>query len=489
MKLHKKSYQHLIFILGLFILAGSCHDFEEINTDPTRMTDINAASLLTQTIYDAGTRSRAYGEIGNYVGQYWTNTSLIDQRHRYDFRGSDSEAVYDNIYRTLYDISDLKKKAEKEQLDDYLAAGLILEAYLTTYLTDVFGPVPYTEALQGDKLNFTPKFDSQETIYRGNLEKLDEAYALLETRPGGHFIRGGDPFYGGDNEKWRKLANSLKLRMYMKMVKADPSVKAEIATLIEEGELLSSPDETCAIIYDGRFGLQSTNATGTSGSTALGETFANQLHETLDPRRPHMAVLGVDKEGNPINLDEEGNPVYMGVPSGESPDIIRNFSGLSAPYTGMNGKRAPSVLISHAEVEFYIAEAILQGYIEGDASARYAEGIRSACKWWGVQEADIKAHLAKETVKLSADTEEALKQVWREEYINFYYQGYDGWINYRRTGYPEFKVGSAMLTDRILKRMVYPPLIKAVNQENYTRAVNEYLDNGDTMVSSGWWAE
>lgn len=484
-----KKYLNRVVIIGIAMLSTSCHDFEEINTDPTRMTEINAASLLTQVIFDAGTRARAYGDIGNYVGQYWTNTSLIDQRHRYDFRGSDSEEVYNNIYQTLYDIKDLKNKAENEQLDDYMAAGLILEAYLTTYLTDVFGPVPYSEALQGDELNFTPKFDSQESIYRNNLEKLDEAYDLLETRPGGHFIRGGDPFYEGDNEKWRKLINGLKLRTYMKMVNVDPSVIGNIEELIDQGELFTSPEETCAIIYDGRFGLQSTNATGTSGSTALGETFANHLHETLDPRRSHMAALGVDSNGEPVNTDVNGNPIYLGVPSGESPDIIRNFTGLAAPYTGMNGVRAPSVLLSHSEVEFYIAEAILKGYVSGDATAHYEKGIQSACEWWGVQEADIAAHLAKEEVKLSSDDEIALKQVWREEYINFYYQGYDGWINYRRVGYPEFKVGSAMLTDQILKRMVYPPLIKAINQENYEQAVSQYLDNGDTMISGSWWSE
>jgi hypothetical protein len=202
-----------------------------------------------------------------------------------------------------------------------------------------------------------------------------------------------------------------------------------------------------------------------------------------------MAALGVDTKGEAVNIDENGNPVYLGVPSGESPDIIRNFSGLAAPYTGMNGVRAPSVLISHSEVEFYIAEAILQGYVSGDASGHYEKGIQSACEWWGVQETDIAAHLAKEEVKLSSDNEIALKQVWKEEYINFYYQGYDGWINYRRVGYPEFKVGSAMLTDEIMKRMVYPPLIKAINQNNYEQAVSEFLDKGDTMLSGSWWSE
>jgi hypothetical protein len=474
------------FMSLLLMAFTSCHDFEEINTDPTRMTNINAASLLTQVAYDAGTRSRSYGDVGNYIGQYWTNTSLIDQRHRYDFRGSDSESVYNNIYRTLYDINDLKQRAEAEQLEDYLAAGLILEAYLTTYLTDVFGPIPYSEAIQGDALNFMPRFDSQQAIYLGNLEKLEQAYDLLETRPGGNFIRGGDPFYSGDNLSWRKLANGLKLRMYMKMVVADPSVKDKIAALIREGELFASPEESCAIVYDGRFGLQATKNDGTAGSVAFGETFAQELHETLDPRRPKMAVLGVDKEGNPVNVDAKGKPVYVGVPSGESPDIIREFEGLSAPYTGLDGMRAPSILLSHAEIEFYIAEAILRGWVSGDAAAHYEAGIRSSCQWWNVAEAETEAHLEKEEVKLSADTETALKQVWKEEYINFYYQGYDGWINYKRVAYPVFHIGSAMLAEGIMKRMVYPPLIKSINEKNYHEAVG-MLDKGDHLLSGAWW--
>ncbi|WP_025764904.1 SusD/RagB family nutrient-binding outer membrane lipoprotein [Dyadobacter tibetensis] len=486
MKNHtKKGVWTLLSILALSL--GACNDFQEINTDPTRMTNINAASLLTQAIYDAGTRSRGFGDIGNYIGQYWTNTSLIDQRHRYDFKGSDSEEVYDNIYGTLYDLHDLKLRAQNEQLDDYLGAGLVLEAYLTTYLTDVFGPIPYTDAMQGDQLNFTPKFDDQESVYRTNLDKLDQALSLMQVRPTGNFVRGGDAFYMGNMGKWRKLANSLKLRMYMKMVAVDPSVKSKIATLIQEGELILKDDETCAIIYDGRFGLQSTIATGTAESVALAETFAQELHNTLDPRRPFMAALGKDKNGNPVNVDAQGEPIFMGVPSGESPDIIREFSGLAAPYTGLRGVRAPSVLLSRAEVELFIAEAILRGYVDGDAEAHYEAGIRSSCLWWGVDEAGVKTHLAKPSVQLAKDYDAALKQVLREQFINFYYQGYDGWINYKRVKYPVFHVGSAMATDQIMKRMVYPPLIKSINAVNYKQAVQVYLDQGDVLLSGSWW--
>ena len=474
-------------LVALFTIATACHDFEEINTDPTRLTNIDVASLLTEVIYDAGTRSSSYDEIGNYIGQYWTNTSLIDQRHRYDFRGSDSEAVYYPIYGTLYDIQDLKQRAREEGLDDYQGAGMVLEIYLTTYLTDVFGPVPYFEALEGDALNFTPTFDAQETIYRANLDSLDRAYDLLATKPGGNFIRGGDPFYSGDNEKWKKLANSLKLRMLMKMVEVDPSVVAEIAALIEKGELIASAEESAAIIYDGRFGLEASQNTGTAGSVALGQTFATLLQRSLDPRRPQIASLGEDKEGNPINVDEQGNPVYLGVPSGESPDIIRNFDGLAAPYTGFRGETAPSFLYSYAEVAFYLAEAILQGYVTGDAVAHYQAGIQASCERWGVTEADIEEYLAREDVQLSSEAEEALRQVWTQEYINFYDQGYDGWLHYRRVGYPEFHVGSAMLTDEIMQRMVYPPLLKSVNEAHYQEAVN-LLDQGDNLISNSWWS-
>ena len=365
---------------------------------------------------------------------------------------------------------------------------MVLEAYLTTYLTDVFGPVPYFEALEGDDLNFRPRFDTQESIYRANLDTLNRAYDLLATQPGGNFIRDGDPFYFGDNQSWRKLANSLKLRMYMKMVDVDPSVVGEIASLINGGELISSAQESAAIIYDGRFGLDATRNNGTAGSVALGETFADLLQAHLDPRRPQVAALGEDRDGNPVNVDEQGNPIYLGVPTGEEPDIIRSFEGLAAPYTGFNGETAPSILFSHAEVEFYIAEAILEGYVSGDAATHYQAGIRASCERWGVDDAAIEVFLAREDVALADDTEQALQQVWEQEYINFYDQGYDGWLQYRRVRYPEFHVGSAMLTDQIMRRMVYPPLLKSINQANYTEAVNS-LDQGDNLLSGGWWSK
>ncbi|MDN5203599.1 SusD/RagB family nutrient-binding outer membrane lipoprotein [Fulvivirgaceae bacterium BMA10] len=487
---HFINHKVISFMLFVVVLCTACNDFEELNTDPTRLTDVDAASVFTQVVFDTGMRSRSYGNIGNYIGQYWTNTSLIDQRHRYDFRGSDSEAVYDVIYGIRNDIADLKQRANEEGLDDYLGAALVLDTYLMTYLTDVFGPVPFTESVAGDQLNFTPAFDQQEIIYRQNLDSLDKAYELLATQPGGNFIRGGDPFYFGDNLKWRKFANSLKLRMLMKMVNVDQSAKGEISHLIEQGELIASVDENAAIIYDGRFGLESANSTGTAGSVALGATFADLMHETLDPRRSHMARLGTDANGDVINVDEDRNPIYLGVPSGEEPDIIRNFNGLAAPYTGLNGLTAPSLILSHAEIEFYMAEAILKGYAPGnqdDARAHYEAGIRSSCEWWGVDDDEIGAHLTKENVQLSDNVDEALEQIYREEYINFYYQGYDGWLNYRRVGAPAFNIGSAMLADDIMQRMVYPPLLKEVNGENYDQAV-QMLDRGDDLLSKGWWS-
>ena len=262
---------------------------------------------------------------------------------------------------------------------------------------------------------------------------------------------------------------------------------SEIASLINGGELISSSDEAAAIIYDGRFGLDATRNNGTAGSVALGETFADVLQAHLDPRRPQMAGVGETQDGSPV-VDEQGNPVYRGVPSGEEPDIIRSLEGLAAPYTGLNGETAPSVLFSYAEVEFYVAEAILQGYVTGDAAAHYQAGIRASCERWGVDNAAIETFLARQDIALAEDTEQALRQVWEQEYVNFYDQGYDGWLHYRRVGYPEFHVGSAMLTDEIMQRMVYPPLLKSINQANYAEAVN-LLDQGDDLLSSGWWSE
>jgi hypothetical protein len=481
-------YKSILFVIIASVMTVSCSDFEELNVDKTRMTEVDASSLLTKVIYDSGMSATSYRDIGNYIGQYWTNTSLIDQRHRYDFRGSDSEALYNRIYGILYNIKDLKQKAHISGLDEYIGAAMIMEVHLFNYLTDIFGPVPYYDALNADGFAFSPKFNTQEEIYTANLDSLDKAYDLLQKKPEGSFLRGGDVFYDGDTEKWRKLANSIKLRMLMKMVNVDKSRITELSALINDGELILETKETAAIFFDGRYGLVSSRATGTEGSVALGTTMAELLHETLDPRRPFMANLGTNKEGDPINVDEDGNPVYLGVPSGEDPDIIRQFEGLSAPWSGLNGVTAPSPLMTSAEVNLYIAECIIKGYVNLDRTKYYEAGIKQSCEWWTVSSPEIELHLQKGNVLLSADDSEALKQIWREQYINFYSHGYNGWLNYRRVKYPQFHVGSAMQTNDIMKRMVYPPLLKTINTDNYNEAVS-LLDKGDHLLSSGWWSK
>jgi len=239
----------LYTFLSFAIFTGCDEGFEEINVDPNNSTAVPAHLLLggPQRIFMNTMYSAQYGgDMGACWAQQWSKVQYNDEA-RYEPR----RGVIDNIWSTMYAsvISESKAMytlAEAEGNNSLKAAGLIMQAVGYQTLVDFYGPVPFTEAIDGNILQ--PVYDDEAVVYAGLISMLTEASALLATGTG--VITGSsDLFYGGDVTKWMKLANSLKFRALMRISKTSSNQNSELQALM--GKMFTSNADSAQLIYLG----------------------------------------------------------------------------------------------------------------------------------------------------------------------------------------------------------------------------------------------
>ena len=242
----------LFILFALATVLVSCSDkiYEEINTDPTKVSQANPSAQLTFA------ELQLFGDM-NYVDVHrlytyaftqhlmgcW-NTTNYGGQHRMD--DNEMSRPWNNLYpgaiRNLTDaIYNTKDDAKQANVH---AALRILRVYVGGLLTDVYGDVPYAEAGLGYITgNVTPAYDKQEDIYRSFFEELKEAVKLFDNDAAAIT---SDPLFEGNLAAWRLFANSLRLRYAMRISDVLPDLaKAEFQAALEDGVMSSAADDAC----------------------------------------------------------------------------------------------------------------------------------------------------------------------------------------------------------------------------------------------------
>ena len=209
----KKIKYTLLAFLTLF--AVSCDkDFEEVNTDPNNPTSVPAHLLLGNIIrinQNVIYNMQAGGDMGMCWGQHLSKVQYNSEARYVPRRG-----VIDGIWSTLYatvisDANSMYELAVIEENTNLMGAALVLQANAYQILVDLYGPVPFTEALNPAILK--PAYDDGEVVYQGAIAMLNQAVGLFSA-DGGDIPASSDLLYGGDYSKWKKLANSLISRSW-----------------------------------------------------------------------------------------------------------------------------------------------------------------------------------------------------------------------------------------------------------------------------------
>ncbi|GAB3033797.1 SusD/RagB family nutrient-binding outer membrane lipoprotein [Spirosoma pulveris] len=477
----------LSFTLSLLTLSGCENKFNETNVNPNDPTSVPAERLMPHGIYSAvsniiGPSSTV--SLGLDAGNGWAQHTAriqyteIDQfSYTSDLQDLPWRYLYNEALADFQKIYELGKTANNENLQ---AIGLIMRAWVFGNLTDVYGDIPYSEALKGTTSGIVaPKFDAQKDVYIGLVNDLKTASDLISTKT---VDKDADILFAGDMTKWKKLANSLSLRLLNRMVgktglSIDP--KAEMTRILSDPTkypVMTSNTDVAQLVYLSRPNNNPTNENRrTRDDHRISATLVDKLVALGDPRLGVYANKAV------------ATGLYKGVPNGlpNSDAGALGFTSTSKIGDFFVQETTPGVIMSYAELNFIKAEAALKGVTAaGDAAKAYEEGIKASMAYYKLTlPAD---YLTKNALKAG---DAGLTQVLEQKWIALFGQGVEAWTEYRRTGVPALVVPKVNYNGGVIPtRLPYPSSEENLNNANFKAALTA-MGGANTMQTKLWWAK
>lgn len=481
----------IVLAAGFSLILSACTEgFEELNIDPNQPVIVPTSSLLTgaqrELVADIFGNHNELGGVG-LPGMIYTQ-QMANLRGGFDDIYATVEEDFSTFYtsglRDLQEIIALNTNAEtmtnaalSGPNNNQIAVARILKAWAFQNITDVWGDVPYTETLQGNEFPL-PIYDTQEFIYMDLLKELTEASEMIAVTDGDI---AGDIIYNGDMEKWYKFANSLKMRVALRLSKVAPGVAANaLAEAFSAGPMTSAEDNAFYQFLESqpnnnpwyfRFELSVPNY-------GIGSTMVDMLKSLNDPRLEKFADPALN---NNLGGGYIGQPVGLDRASGSA---ISDFAVSWPDAENILQPTSRFTIMSYAEVGFILAEAAERGWITGSASDYYNTAITASMEQWGISDPEvIAAYLAQEEVVY--DTSDPIKSIGNQKWISLFMQGVQSWSEWRRLQIPELDIARDAVIDGIPRRKGYPPSEINLNKSNYEAAVAR--QGTDDLLTRVWW--
>jgi hypothetical protein len=476
----KKIVYSILIATSLLSNVSCDNNFEEINTSPNQASTTDPNLLLSYSIIQ--TQENMYniqigGDMGLCWAQHWSKVQYNDEE-RYVPRRAVMNALWNGLYtNVINEATEASVFAAQSGNTNLQAAALIMKANAFQILTDVYGPIPFTQAI--DPAILKPAYDSQEVVYDGILGLLNQAETLLASGTG-TITPSADKLYGGNVSKWRKLANSLKLKALMR-ISNKRNVSADVAALVAAGNLMTSNADSAQLVY-----------------TAI-QPDANPIYEGMvnpsfrdEYKVSSVLIAALNATSDPrldVYAKKNTGGLYVGNNPGE--ENAANYGGFSSPGAFYLNPTLPGVVLSYSQVEFLLAEATLKGYLAaGDldvARGHYFEGIKANLNFNNVPFATSTTFLANPALDFGS-VSAGLQKIGEQNWLALYGQGIEAWTEWRRTGYPALSIAAFAAPGQttIPSRFYYSTDENSFNQASYQAAVAT-LSQGDTMMSKVWW--
>ncbi|SOE20554.1 Starch-binding associating with outer membrane [Spirosomataceae bacterium TFI 002] len=475
--------KNIAYIFFAYLVLGvSCTgDFAKLNENPNAPQQVDPQFLLTNVISEAANRS-SYEQgfrLANYLSQFAASVEF-ERIDRYEM-GSNS-GYWTVIYRMLSDLRSVKELSGNNEA--YKAVASIMESYLYSQLTDMWGDVPYLEAVKALDDQFTPKYDSQKEIYTnpetGILAVLKKSAATLETT--NDAIR-GDVMFNNDLSKWVRFANSLRFR-YLLRISNKISDFSEMKALANSGKLINSNSQNAEVKY-----LSAAPNQWPMSQASLGLYQEHRMTKTVEAtlkswNDPRMKVLYKPTQQSIT----EGAPAYVGLENGQDRETI-SAKGINLNNVSLFGAMFRDVpdgvsaqFISYAEVQFALAEAAKRGFIEGNAEQFYNNGVAASFEYYKV--ALPSDYFENPAVALDGSND--LTKILTQKWLALINVGHEAWFEIRRTGIPAIKAGPDNLNNDMLPvRYLYPESEQATNSANYKSSLA--IQGPDDINTKVWW--
>jgi hypothetical protein len=469
----------LFSMLTLTACNKGIDEFGDINIDPNTTPDPITSALLTNVL--SGLGGNVWGNTTNVNGglysQYMSETQYTDAS-----RYATPTTSWDTYYSgALYDLQNIiNYNTDPEKKDDpkvtqngsnanQIATARILKAYYFKLLTDAWGDLPYFEALKGES---SVPFDPQEVVYQDLLKELKEAVAQFD---GGLEVK-GDIMYGGDIDKWKKFANSLRAILALRMSKANATVgKAEFADAIAAGVIESNADNAVIEYPGGAYNNPIYNyyVITQRFDYAVSKTVTDLMSSMSDPR---ITLFGHTTKGFPYGLTRADAIAWAGL----NPDYANLYEYDATPET------MPMFILTAGQVYLARAEAAKLGWTTEIAATMYINGITAELNRWGITGAAVATYLAQPSVALNGVDD--LARIGTQRWLAHYPDGNEGWAEWRRTGYPVLTPAPGA-GKAIPLRLPYGPTDELYNPTNYSDAAARYSAGGVTNSQDAavWW--
>jgi len=489
----KKSIYKIFTLMIAVVVFAACDpsDFGDTNLNPAATTRPNTAALLTNTL----------SGIGGYAAHNGTSLycQFISETQYPDFSqyaanlaspmGTYSGSLYDleNIIITNSDDATKAEASLNGANENQIAIARILKAYIYWTLTDRWGDIPYTDALKGDP---NVSYDTQETIYKDLIKELTEAVAQFTT---GAAIK-GDIAYNGDIAKWKKLANSMRMLMSLRLSKQYTGASDYAATQFK------------AALADPAGHIQ-TNADNFKLDYP-GGNFRNPYYNMYDGRKDYglsatmttlLATLTGDSRGTVFGATSTGAPSNLGVPYGLKRETITAWTNQNPNYAyvfnpAYREQTDPIFIVKASSVLLARAEAADRGWTSETANTEvlYGAGIIASFTQWGLNAPDA-AYLSAANVALTPPFGSGgnIAKIGLQQWVAYFPDGIQGWSNWRRINIPALLPAPDATNDpkEIPRRYRYGTTDYSLTKVGVDEAVARILPAGvgDQMNGRVWW--
>ncbi len=474
----KKIYLVLLVLIGISV---SCtKNFEDFNTDKKHPTEVPGGFIFAKAqkfFTDQEASTNVNLNIFKLVSQYWTETTYTDESN-YDII---NRTIPDNIFRVYYRdvLADLKNAndvisaeevvGEIPQIEKQNRLHIIdlMMVYTYSRLVDIFGNVPYTQALDIENVN--PAYDDAFTIYKDLMVRLDAIIAGLNESAGS--FGSDDLFFHGDVQMWKKFANTLKVKLAITIADADNTLAK---TAIEQAYANAfAPGEQCQLNYPGG-----------SMSNPLYQDLVQSGRNDFVPANTVIDMMNTLEDPRRDNYFDINGDEYRGGIYGES-NSFSQYSHIADP---IQAPDFPMVILDYTELAFYLAEAAERGYSVGNnAEYYYNMGVTSSILQWNGTEAEATDYLAKPEVAYATAAGNWKQKIGTQAWLAFYIRGQEAWTMWRRLDFPVLNLPPAPETDdgQVPKRFTYPVNEQTLNAANYTQAASAI--GGDKMSTKVFW--
>ncbi len=476
-KMMRKKLARVALLVGLVCAVSACDSLTEINEDPNAPTDVGPQFLLPQAIQASVQQAFGTGQMLQHFSiwsQHFVQLQYPDEELG-EVRSSRMEFYWNGYFvGPLKDIQTVIDKGVETGSPNAEAVGRIWKSWIYHIVTDLWGDMPYSEAL--DVENFTPAYDTQAAIYAGMLSELTAAAGQL-TRGGAGF-GAGDLIYGNDFTAWEKFANSLRMRLAMRLSDVDAATaQSEFVAAFTAGGFTSNADNAMLQypgspyenpLYENYLGRD---------DHGISATMVDTLASLNDPR---LALYAEPATEDGVFRGHQNGRVDL--PVGQS---MAWFSRIGN-FWRKDGASTPTTIMTYSEVLFLQAEAAFRGWIAGDPATLYTAAIQAKMDQYdaegvGPSDAEITTYLAQPAVAYTG-----INDIYLQKWIALWMNGAEAWAHVRRTGVPNLLPGADFTLSRLPVRFSYPDSEQALNKANMDAAIARQ-GGGLDLVTLVWW--